>query len=170
MCKRRMVRLGIWSGPSTTSALSKVTGPGGKVCGLRSHHSDLFYIFAHDDVSPRFLCRSQKKSLWECRSLIQVAVTKGGSFDNSCKHSPSALLVLIICIHCSSSSLTGSTFEPAGDIADEESEVITADSDLQDSMQDDEWEDLADAKASCTACVCKQILVARCVTGHLRTG
>jgi len=97
-------------------------------------------------------------------------VTKGGSFDNSCKHSPSALLVLTIFIHCSSSSLTGSTFEPAGDIADVESEVITADSDLQDSMQDDEWEDLADAKASCTPAYVKQVLVARCVTGHLRTG
>ncbi len=77
--------------------------------------------------------------------------------------------MLTIFINCSSSSLTGSTFEPAGDIADEESEVITADSDLQDSTQDDEWEDLADAKASCTACVCKQISVARCVMGHLRT-
>ena len=77
--------------------------------------------------------------------------------------------MLTTCIHCSSSSLTGSTFEPAGDIADEESEMITADSDLQDSMQDDEWEDLADAKASCTApCVFKKGLIARYVTGHLR--
>ena len=93
-------------------------------------------------------------------------MTKGGSFDNLCKHSPSVLLVLILFIHCS--SLTGSTFEPAGDIADEESEVITADSDLQDSMQDDEWEDLADAKASCTAaCVLKQVLAPRHVMGHL---
>lgn len=30
---------------------------------------------------------------------------------------------------------------------DEESAVITADSGLHSSMQDDEWEDLADAKA-----------------------
>lgn len=47
---------------------------------------------------------------------------------------------------CSSSSLTGSAFEPAGDIADEESEIITPDSGLQNSMQDEDWEDLADAK------------------------
>jgi len=119
---------------------------------------------------PIFLCRSQRKNLWECWSLTQVAVTKGGSFDKPCKQSPSALLVLTIFIRCSSSSLTGSTFEPAGDIADEESEVITADSDLQDSMQDDEWEDLADAKASSTtACVLKQVLAARCVMAHLCT-
>lgn len=52
---------------------------------------------------------------------------------------------------CSSSSLTGSAFEPAGDIADEDSEVITADSGLQNSIQDEEWEDLADAKVSQTS-------------------
>lgn len=44
------------------------------------------------------------------------------------------------------STLTGSAFEPAGDIADEESEVITSESALQNSIQDDEWEDLADTK------------------------
>lgn len=49
-------------------------------------------------------------------------------------------------IACSSSSLTGSAFEPAGDIADEESEIITSDSGLQNSMQDEDWEDLADTK------------------------
>ncbi|DBB05911.1 TPA: hypothetical protein ACH3X3_009910 [Trebouxia sp. C0006] len=90
-----MVRLGIWSGPSTTSASSKITGPAGK--------------------------KSEKES-------VGVQESNTSSSDQS------------------SSSLTGSTFEPAGDIADEESEMITADSDLQDSMQDDEWEDLADAK------------------------
>ena len=47
---------------------------------------------------------------------------------------------------CSSSSLTGSAFEPAGDIADEESEIITSGSGLQNSMQDEDWEDLADTK------------------------
>ena len=47
-----------------------------------------------------------------------------------------------------SSSLTGSTFEEAGNFLDEESELITADAGLQSSIQDDEWEDLADAKAS----------------------
>lgn len=47
---------------------------------------------------------------------------------------------------CSSSSLTGSAFEPAGDIADEESEIITSESGLQNSMQDEDWEDLADTK------------------------
>lgn len=46
----------------------------------------------------------------------------------------------------SSSSLTGSAFEPAGDIADEESEIITSGSGLQNSMQDEDWEDLADTK------------------------
>ena len=65
--------------------------------------------------------------------------------------SPSRLLGLTwvtVYVTCSSSSLTGSMFEPAGDIMDEESEVITADSGLRSSIQDDEWEDLADAKAS----------------------
>ena len=47
---------------------------------------------------------------------------------------------------CSSSSLTASAFEPAGDIADEESEIITSDFGLQNSMQDEDWEDLADTK------------------------
>ncbi|DBA90262.1 TPA: hypothetical protein ACH3X1_003555 [Trebouxia sp. C0004] len=89
-----MVRLGIWSGPSTTAALSKITGPGGK--------------------------KSEEES-------VGVLESNTSSSDPS-------------------SSLTGSSFEPAGDIADEESELIRADSDLQDSMQDDEWEDLADAK------------------------
>ncbi|KAL0042653.1 hypothetical protein WJX79_006792 [Trebouxia sp. C0005] len=98
----RMVRLGIWSGPSTTSALSKITGPGGK--------------------------KSEKES-------VRVLESNTSSSDQS------------------SSSLTGSTFEPAGDIADEESEVITADSDLQDSMQDDEWEDLTDAKMTPTSSI-----------------
>ena len=56
-------------------------------------------------------------------------------------------------VHRVCSALTGSAFEPAGDIADEDSEVITAESALQSSIQDDEWEDLADTKVCCLPAV-----------------
>ena len=42
--------------------------------------------------------------------------------------------------------MTGSAFEPAGDVADEESEIITSGSGIENSIQDEEWEDLADTK------------------------
>lgn len=81
--------------------------------------------------------------LWSSSSPASTAakITPGTKLDNArvdaveCKTSSDA-----------HSSLTGSAFEPAGDIADEASEVITAESALQNSIQDDEWEDLADTK------------------------
>ncbi|KAL3154903.1 hypothetical protein ABBQ38_011440 [Trebouxia sp. C0009 RCD-2024] len=90
-----MVRLGIWSGSSPISALSKITGPGMKKMD---------------------------------KEVQDVPDTHTSSSDQS------------------SSSLTGSAFEPAGDVADEESEIITSHSGLENSIQDEEWEDLADAK------------------------
>lgn len=88
-----MVRLGIWSGSSASSAVNKITGPVSK--------------------------KPEKQPT--------------GSFGSNTSSSDQ-------------SSLTGSTFEEAGNFLDEESELITADAGLQSSIQDDEWEDLADAK------------------------
>ena len=144
----RMVRLSIWSASSANSAFAKITGPGTKVyqpsvlklitwfCSLSSAVFDVPCAEGRQRRSgcrgPR--CQQQRPKVRPCFLKVWFCSRLGLSH---------------ICIFaCSSSSLTGSAFEPAGDIADEESEMITSGSGLHSSFQDEEWEDLADTKAT----------------------